>query len=106
MTVPFLTWDNTIAEGGGLSGWIFCSYAHSMVFLKHFSSQKPSFGSATYQSASKAGFLTRFSLPTPTLWVFQQDFATMRLNFSTKYSSYDSFFVVRLLYTTDFRGMG
>ena len=62
----------------GFSRPLFTPFAHDMGFPAYFSAHSPSFRSATYRLASGVGFLARFSLPSPTLWVFPPTFSLTR----------------------------
>ena len=70
--------DISISFRGGLFCLLFFSYAHAMGFPAYFSTSTPSSLSATYQLASGVGFSARFSLPTPTPWVFPPTFLLPR----------------------------
>ena len=53
--------DISISFRGGLSRLLFFSYTHAVGFPAYFSTPTPSFRSATYQLASRLGFLACFS---------------------------------------------
>ena len=60
----------------GLSRLLFSIYAHAAGFSPLFFSLTPSFISVSFRLASGLGFSARFSLSTPTPWVFPLNFCS------------------------------